>query len=216
MKVTKPLQLQAYESLKQMILEGELRSDTIYSETKISRDLGLSRTPLRDAIQRLDQEGYIDVIPSKGFRLHKMNEQDLVDTYQVRCALEGYCGVHLANIADSAEAQRVFHTLESLLRDMDAIASTTEDVDEFTRFDAEFHRRIVYSLSNPVISETFDAYHYRMSSQTAASLKTEGRLTQTVKEHRAILESMKSGDIGKTYKAIITHIGQAKELIVLD
>ena len=98
---------------------------------------------------------------------------------------------------------------------MDAIASTTEDVEEFARYDAEFHRRLVYSLDNDVISETFDAYHYQMSRQTTASLKTEGRLRQTVLEHRAILEAMQAGDISKSYMACVTHIGQARKLIDL-
>ena len=87
MAVVKPLQIQAYEQLKQMILDGHFLPDTIYSETKTSKELGVSRTPMRDAIQKLEQEGYLDVIPSKGFRLHKMTEDDLLETYQIRCAL---------------------------------------------------------------------------------------------------------------------------------
>jgi len=89
MQTAQPLQIRAYESLKQMILEGQFTAGEIYSETKTSKELGLSRTPMRDAIQRLSQEGYIDVIPSKGFMLHEMTRRDLEDTYQVRCALEG-------------------------------------------------------------------------------------------------------------------------------
>ena len=87
MDYQKPLQVRAYESLKDMILEGHLENGQIYSETKISQELGISRTPLRDAIQRLAQERYIDVIPSKGFRLHEMTEKDLLETFQIRCAL---------------------------------------------------------------------------------------------------------------------------------
>ena len=213
MTVMKPLQLQAYESLKQMILNGDLLPDHIYSETRTSKDLGISRTPMRDAIQKLEQEGYLDVIPSKGFRLHKMTEDDLIQTYQVRCALEGYCAVHFANISETPEAKRLFHTLESLLRDMDAIASTTEDVEEFEQYDSEFHKRLVYSLDNKTMSEMFDAYHYRMSLQTVASLRTKDRLKNTVAEHRAMLDSMKAGDVKGSYMATLKHIGQAKALI---
>ena len=216
MKVAKPLQLRAYDELKERIINKEFVQGTIYSETRVSQELGISRTPMRDAIHRLAQEGYLDVIPSKGFCLHEMTAEDLTDTYQIRCALEGYCAVTLAGTADSLETQRVFHTLESILRDMDAIASTTEDVEEFARYDEEFHKRIVYSLGNSVISETFDAYHYRMRMQTVASLQTEDRLRQTVIEHRAIVEAMKSGEIGATYTATLDHIGKAKTLIRLD
>ena len=215
MAVLKPLQIQAYDDLKQMILDGHFLPDVIYSETKTSKELGVSRTPMRDAIQKLEQEGYLDVIPSKGFRIHKMTESDLTETYQVRCALEGYCAVHFANICDTPEAKRLFHTLESLLRDMDAIASTTEDIEEFERYDSEFHKRLVYSLNNQAISGVFDAYHYRMSMQTVASLQTEDRLRQTVTEHKAMLDNMKAGDIEGSYMATLRHIGQARNLIEL-
>ena len=215
MAVSKPLQIHAYEQLKQMILDGHFLPDTIYSETKTSKELGVSRTPMRDAIQKLEQEGYIDVIPSKGFRLHKMTEKDLVETYQIRCALEGFCAVHFANTCDTPEAKRLFHTLESLLRDMDAIASTTEDIEEFERYDSEFHRRLVYSLDNKVMSGVFDAYHYCMSRQTVASLQTEDRLRQTVTEHKAMLDNMKAGNVGGSYMATMKHIGQARNLIKL-
>jgi len=215
MKTAQSLQLKAYESLKQMILDGQFENDTIYSETKTSQSLGISRTPMRDAIQRLAQEGYIDVIPSKGFCLHQMTEQDLVDTYQVRCAIEGFCVVHLANHKEDAETRRVIHTLDSLVRDMDAVASTTKDIEEFAAFDSEFHRRIVYSLNNEELSGLFDAFYHRMTKQTLMSLKTEGRLEQTVTEHRAIVDNMKAGNIGKSYMATITHIGRARSLIDL-
>ena len=86
---------QAYEHLKKMITEDQLSYQEIYSETKLSRELGISRTPFRDAIHRLVQEGYIDIIPSKGFRLHQLTKKDVVETFQVRSALETYCAMEI-------------------------------------------------------------------------------------------------------------------------
>ena len=93
MKPILPLQLVAYEHLKDMILNDTFDYGVVYSETKLSKEIGVSRTPLRDAIQRLVQEKYIDIIPSKGFQLHQMDEKDIIETYQFRSALEGilYC-----------------------------------------------------------------------------------------------------------------------------
>lgn len=216
MDFTTPLQILAYNELKKMILEDYFIPETIYSERKTSELLGLSRTPVRDAIQRLSQEGYLDVIPSKGFILHKMTEKDLTDTYQIRCALEGYCAVHLANTHNEPETKRIFHILESLVRDMDSIASTTGNIEDFEHYDTEFHKRLVYSVDNSVISDTFDSFHYRMSRQTKLSLRSEGRLDQTVREHREILDNMKAGNIGESYMATIKHIGKARTLIIFE
>ena len=86
-----PLNEQAYKHLQKLILENQLSYHEIYSETKLSKEIGISRTPFRDAIHRLAQEGYIDIIPNKGFMLHQLTKQDVNETFQVRSALESYC-----------------------------------------------------------------------------------------------------------------------------
>lgn len=86
-----PLQIQAYEYLKDMILSGKLDPDVLYSETRMSAEIGISRTPMREAIQCLSQDGYITVVPSKGFMLRKLSEEDMEETIQIRCAIEGFC-----------------------------------------------------------------------------------------------------------------------------
>ena len=100
MNQKKALHVLAYEHIKNMVLEGKMEYGEIYSETKIAKEIGISRTPVRDAIQYLSQEKYIDILPNKGFCLHKMGIQDFVDTNQIRTAIEGYCGREIAQKAD--------------------------------------------------------------------------------------------------------------------
>ena len=99
-----PLNEQAFEYLKKLIADNVLHPDTIYSETKLSKELGISRTPLRDAIHRLVQERYIDIIPSKGFCLHKLSAKDVWDTFQLRSAIECYCTVEISKQSESEKA----------------------------------------------------------------------------------------------------------------
>ena len=216
MKFIKPLQIQAYESLKDMILSGSLEHRKIYSETKVSQTMGISRTPLRDAIQRLSQEGYVDVIPSKGFRLHELNERDLLETYQIRCALEGFCVVQLARDHGRERTERTLETLEELLQEQKRVIDTSRSIEDFARYDQQFHKTIVYSLENTVISDTFDSYHYQMSRQTHISLRREGRLEETLEEHRRILENIKRGSVSGSYAAALAHLEKPKDIIHLD
>lgn len=216
MKFVKPLQLQAYEKLKAMITDGELQHNTIYSETKISQELGISRTPLRDAVQRLSQEGYIDVIPSKGFRIHEMTEEDLTETCQIRSALEGFCVVELAKKFETPEAARIFCELELLINKQQEICDHSHSTAEFAIYDDLFHEKIIMSLNNKMIADTFESYHYRMSSQTIVSLEITGRMEATISEHRDILNFMKIGAIGRSYKASLLHLEKAKEIIQLN
>ncbi len=216
MNFVMPLQLQTYEKLKKMIVEGKFEPKRIYSETKVSQELGISRTPMRDAIQRLAQEQYLDVIPSKGFRLHMMTEQDLVETYQIRCALEGFCVVQMAKDHETAKAKRTVRTLEGLLREQRNVIETAGSIPEFAQYDQEFHERIVYYLENSTITELFDNLHYQMRRQTLLSLEPEGRMEETLREHQAIVENIKLGAAGRSYQAALTHLEKPKGIIHLE
>ena len=82
-----PLNEQAYNYLQKLIMENHFSYQEVYSETKLSKELGISRTPLRDAVHRLAQEGYIDIIPSKGFMLHQMNRKHTAPFRSVKLLL---------------------------------------------------------------------------------------------------------------------------------
>lgn len=90
MATFKRLQEQAYDYLKELILSGEMIENEIYSETKLASEIGISRTPIRDALQRLSQDGFIDIIPSKGFRIHQITANEIVEIFQIRSAIEGF------------------------------------------------------------------------------------------------------------------------------
>ena len=77
-------------------IERQYGSGGRFVGKRLAKELGISRTPFRDAIHRLAQEGYIDIIPSKGFRLHQITERDVIETFQIRTALETYCTMQIA------------------------------------------------------------------------------------------------------------------------
>ena len=126
-----PLNEQAYQHLQKLILSNRLSYGQIYSETRLSRELGISRTPFRDAVHRLAQEGYIDIIPSKGFTLHQINVDDVNETLQIRSALESYCTLQIARESDTSRAQALFAELNELLYKMETVASTSHSIETF-------------------------------------------------------------------------------------
>ena len=202
----KPLQAKAYEYIKTLILNGELKVDEIYSETKIAKELGISRTPLRDAIQHLVEEGYIDIIPSKGFKLHKMTKQDVLDTFQIRSAIEGYCTFYIAQNYKSEECQKLFSYLEFLLFKQEQILNTSKSIDAFTKFDNEFHIEIVHYLKNKSFDKLFDMQLYRIKELATSSLAHIGRMENTLTEHKNIFNAMTNGDIENIYKITMEHM----------
>ena len=112
-----PLNEQAYNYLQKLIMENHFSYQEVYSETKLSKELGISRTPLRD--------GYIDIIPSKGFMLHQMNRKDVNETFQVRSALETYCTVQISKASSTRKVKKLFKELDWIMECMNDIMETT-------------------------------------------------------------------------------------------
>lgn len=208
-----PLQVQTYERLKQMILHEELVHGAIYSETRTAQLLGVSRTPIRDAIQRLAQEGYVDVIPSKGFRIHEMTMADLTQTCQLRTALEGYCVVRLALERQTERAQRALRQLRAVTDEQQIVAEGSRDLSAFAELDQQFHTLLIAYPQNDAFRSVFDGLHYRMRQQTLRSLEAPDRMEAALAEHREILDCIASGDVGRCYAAASAHLSQAKLIL---
>lgn len=212
----KPLNEQAFLHLKDMIMNNELSYQQIYSETKLSKDLGISRTPLRDAIHRLAQEGYVDIIPSKGFRLHQLSRQDVDETFQVRSALECYCTFQITQNAGTPKARRLFNELGWIMDELKKILDTTQSIKDFSEYDFEFHTKIVQYLENEQFSAIFASFMYRMRKLAELSLAHKGRMADTYKEHVAILEAMKRGDTGNIYEITLKHMDTPRDINLED
>lgn len=207
---------QAYEHLKNLIASQKLTYNKIYSETKLSKELGISRTPFRDAVHRLVQEGYIDIIPSKGFQLHQLTKKDVTETFQIRSALEGYCTVEIAKNASTAKAKKLFAELQKLTENMEHIMNTTHSIDEFIEYDFQFHRKIINYIGNSQFSSIFASYMYRMQRLAALSLAHKGRMENTCREHTAILNAMSVGNMEQVYENTLQHMNTPRGINLED
>ena len=215
----KPLNEQAYDHLQKLITDGQLSYHEIYSETKLAKELGISRTPFRDAIHRLAQEGYIDIIPSKGFRLHQITERDVIETFQIRTALETYCTMQIARDVkekNNANLRPFFKELDWLMENMKEVMENDQGIDEFCEYDFRFHRKIIDYLENEQFSSVFASFLYRMKRLPKLSLQHEGRMAQTVEEHQAILDAMKNGDTEHIYEITMVHMDRPRGINLED
>lgn len=201
-----PLNEQAYHHLQNLITTNQLSYQKIYSETKLSKELGISRTPFRDAVHRLAQEGYIDIIPSKGFMLHQLTRQDVNETFQVRSALECYCTLQIAKTADSKKAKCLFRDLHWIMENLKEIKDTTQSIEDFREYDFQFHTKIIQYLENEQFSSIFATFMYRMMQLAKLSLAHPGRMNNTYEEHLAILTAMQSGDVEHVYEITLKHM----------
>lgn len=219
MATYKPLQQKAYEFLKEKILEGELEPDTLYSETRLAAEINISRTPMKDALVRLSQERFIDIIPSKGFQLHKISDEDIWDTYQIRTAIEGFCAVNLIGIKNQPAGKEWLDKLEETLMTMQELSDKNAAISDFWKYDLEFHRTLVNSSSNKELIQTFEAYNYRLSVIANQSFRPDDRKLHTLDEHRAILHAIKTAsglEDMRVYLAVMDHMEAARDIVLAD
>lgn len=206
------LQRYAYDYLKEMILSGKFLDNEIYSETKIAKEIGISRTPTRDALQRLSQEGFIDILPSKGFRLHKFTETDIIEIFQVRSAIEGYATFLLTHQYNTERGIETINLLKQILKNQENTLANSRDLNEFADYDTLFHTTIVSFAQNNAFNQMFSNYMYRIKKLAVDSLSHPGRLEETMKEHYDILNCICEGNIQDIYKITLTHMESPKYL----
>lgn len=202
----KVLQKKAYEYIKDQIMNETMVYNVVYSETKIASEIGLSRTPVRDAVHRLFQEGLIDVIPNKGFMLHKLTEQDLLETYDVRTAIEGYCARKAALESPSARNQELIDNLHESLNRQHHIFESTKDVLQFAEEDQNFHWLLVSYSGNQALIDMFSQYMYRIKKCACYSLTKDNRMQDTLREHEEILNQIEQRNADGAYNAIQFHV----------
>ncbi len=216
-----PLQVQAYKYLKDMIMSGKLDPEELYSETRMSAELGISRTPMREAIQCLSQDGYITVVPSKGFKVRSLSGEDMEETIQIRCAIEGFC-VHMAAAEiETKKGQKLLTTLKRLLEKQEkAIHSkkgprrekmeqgswSQASLAKFMEYDHQLHRALIDFVGNQEFIRTFQRSMYLIHLTTQEALAVPGRTEDTLKEHKLIYSYLEEGDGDAAYKLMLMHL----------
>ena len=212
------LQEEAYAHIKEQIVTGALQEDQIYSETKLAAMIGISRTPVKDALVRLSQEKLIDILPSKGFRLHQMSEEDIWSTYQLRTAVEGFCVLHLAHRKDEPDGRMYLEKLEASVERMAAIPEDAP-IERVWEEDLSFHRQLVESSENPEFLQLFESYNHRMSVIAKRSFLTPHRREAALREHRNVVEAMKAcrdrNDMA-AFAAIRVHMEASRDLVLRE
>ncbi|RRF95896.1 MAG: GntR family transcriptional regulator [Lachnospiraceae bacterium] len=204
----------AYQKMLEMLINGHFQPDTIYSERQISARIGVSRTPFHTALVRLEREGYVDILPSRGFQLHHITEKEMRGIYDMRCAIEFYCCSILMQDyhAKASSAVDMIKAMEKNLGSQEEIYRTSGNIPDFNNFDYEFHACPIRYIDQRDFTDIFKRYTFWILNLSARSLKTSGRMPIALKEHRAVLEAIKENDLTALYNAERDHFNNAFQI----
>ena len=200
------LEEKVYISLEEQIISQKLRPGESVTETKLSRELGVSRTPVREALQRLDREGLIKLIPNKGAVVLGISEQDLMDIYKIRMRLEGLAARIAAEKRDEAFCRELRDNVE-----LTEFYMTKGNIEKVKNLDSEFHDIIYRCCESRMLGKTLSELHRYISSYRKLSLAVSGRIDRSLSEHREIYEAIAGGNTDAADALMSEHVERALE-----
>ncbi len=209
---TPSLKEQVYLYLKKAIVSGDLEVGKVYSEQWAAGLLGVSRTPVREAVLQLKQEYLVEILPYKGFQVKPLSIDEVKETFQIRQSLEGFCAILIAQHCRDLRVQQLLGELEGYLKDQEAVAREGS-LYEFMELDEIYHREIVLYAGNERLFATYNEIRNRFERITVKVLTVPGRMEDTVQEHLHIWNKLKAGLPWEAYQAIQHHLDNTQSIM---
>ena len=198
----------AYEQLKEMIITGEVSHDKPIVERSISKKLNMSRTPIKHALSRLQQEGLIRVVPRHGVFPVVITYSEYKHILEIREVLEGLAARlavdHFSN-ANLSELRLIFENLGNI-RDIKKVSHK-----KFALANVAFHRKILHTSNNPKLIETVNSLYDHLSLVRLKTIELTGRRNRSVDEHEAILKALEQREADHAEMAMRSHIRAIKK-----
>jgi len=202
-----PLSLSSkvFVKLEYDILSGKYKPGESLKEAKLSSEFGVSRTPVREAIRKLELEGLVEYVPNRGAIVKGISDQDVKDIYTIRMLIEGLA----ARWATERITRDELNRLEEILQ-LEELYTKKNDLGQLIRCDNSFHETIFQASKSIPLMNTLSSFHHFVMKARAVSFSTPGRAAEVLKEHRAIMEAIMAGDADKAETLTTEHVSNAK------
>ncbi len=207
---TKSREDEVYSQLEEEILTGVYKRGDSLTEIALSTRLGVSRTPVRAALQRLREEGLVEIMPNKGATVIGVTVEDLIDTYKIRTRLEGLASSMATGRLSPEDREELVESVE-----LAEYYMAKGDTERLKELDTAFHRVIYRASGNRMLARILTELHRNIKTYRKMSLDVPGRLERTVSEHREILNAILSGDAEKADILTSLHVERAMENMVI-
>ena len=198
---------QVFEILEKDILTGVYTRGELLTETKLSEKLGVSRTPIREALRRLEQERLV-VGTSRGMRVVGLDTRDIEDIYEIRIRVEGLAARRAAERATGEQLAELKRVL-----DMQEFFTFKEDSDSIIDADNQFHDMLYRLSGSLVLYDTLSPLHRKIVRYRKVSVRHGGRAKESYAEHKAIYEAIAAHDPDQAEELLLRHTVNARNSI---
>ena len=209
LKVQKPLKDLVYLELKHKILTGEIESQTRLMEIDLSEKMNVSRTPIREAIKRLADDGLVKIEPRRGAYVANISIKDMLDVFEVREDMEGFCAKLAAErITEDEKAE-----LKSIAEEYERTLNSG-DKEAIIELDEKFHNFIVSCSGNETLSEMVN-YVQELSLRFRYLYYNDFSLYEsTAEQHNRIMEAINNGRSEEARREADAHVKALKEFVL--
>ncbi|WP_298955005.1 GntR family transcriptional regulator [uncultured Methylobacterium sp.] len=197
----------AAASLRRMILLNQLRPGEALNEAELVARLGVSRTPIREALKLLAGEGLVMLRRHRSALVTRLDRDGLVPLFELEVALES----HAAGLAATRMAPAEILRLERLQAAMEA---ARDDRDHYTRLNRQAHQLVVAGARSPAIAEAHGRLFGRLERARNFALDAGGRLDESLAEHRRILDALRTGASEAARAEMARHVARTQALVV--
>lgn len=204
-----PLRDVVFNTLRQAILTGELKPGERLMEIHLANKLGVSRTPIREAIRKLELEGLVTMIPRRGAEVAQITEKSMNDVLEVRRALDALCVELACERITPEDTERLKLACEAF-----ETAVKTRDVKQIARADVELHDIIVQATGNQRLIQLINNLSEQMYRYRFEYIKDISQHQRLIDEHRMIYEAIVKNDKEAASQAAHVHIDNQKKAII--
>ncbi|HHW10968.1 MAG TPA: GntR family transcriptional regulator [Firmicutes bacterium] len=211
----KPLRELVFETLREAIIGGKLKPGERLMEVQLAEELGVSRTPVREAIRKLELEGFVVMIPRKGAYVADISLKDIADVFELRRSLEALA----AELAAERATEEEIENMERLLLEL-ANVIEERDVEKIVEIDTRFHAALYTASRNRRLGDILSLLGELIQRYRTRTLSNPARMKIALEEHRSIVEALAARDAELARKMAEDHIESAENslmtLLALD
>ena len=204
-----PLRDVVFNTLRQAILRGELKPGERLMEIQLANKLGVSRTPIREAIRKLELEGLVLMIPRKGAEVAEITEKNMLDVLEVRRALEELAVKLACERITEEEIQELKDAADAFQKILSA-----KDITKIAEADEAFHDVIFKSTGNDRLIQLLNSLREQMYRSRLEYLKREEYHPQLLEEHQQIIDRITRKDQSEAAELIDRHIGNQVDVML--
>ena len=202
----KSLRGQVFDKIRSDILNGKYKRGEELVESSIGKELGISRTPVREAIRQLELEGLVQLVPNKGAFVTGISEKDVRDIYLIRARLEGLA----ARMAAKNITPELLDAMEETVV-LSEYHAKKEHYEQVCEMDSKFHKLLYKASGSRILEHTLTDFHQYVLRVRMASIMKKRRMEKSNDEHDAILTAIREHDEEKAELVATRHISNTVE-----